>query len=83
MDEVEGVPLSNAEFVARLRRGAARDDAERAAYWRAASLERHAEVLVELLDLADAIVRSRGRRVEKPPLPAERCPWPSLRKQDG
>jgi hypothetical protein len=76
-------PARYADYVARLRRNAAEDDADRIAYWRDASPERHAEVLVELLDLADALVRSRGYPVEKPPLPAERCPWPSLREPRG
>lgn len=68
-----------AAYVTRLRRVAAEDDASRSAEWRDATPERHAEVLLELLDLTDTILRSRGRAAEKPPLPAERFPWPSLR----
>jgi hypothetical protein len=41
----------------------------RAREWRNASPEHHAKVLEQVLALADEIVRSRGRPVEKPPLP--------------
>ena len=70
------------DYVARLRAHAAEDDRERLEYWRNASPERHAEVLVELLNLADVILRSRGRPAEKPPLPEDGFPWPSMRRQE-
>ena len=70
------------EYVARLRAQATKDDAERLEYWRNASPERHAEVLVELLDLTDVILRSRGRPAEKPPLPEDKFPWPSMRPKE-
>ena len=66
-------------FVTRLRQGAADDEAERIERWRQAPPEEHARVLKELLDLTDAIIRSRGRPAEKPPLPDEPFPWPSMR----
>jgi hypothetical protein len=68
------------DYVARLRARAEADEAERLAYWRDAPPERHAEVLIELLDLTDALLRSRGRPAEKPPLPEDRFPWPSMRR---
>jgi hypothetical protein len=70
------------EWVEWLREGAAREERERREYWRHAPMEEHARVLKELLDLTDRVVRSRGRPVEKPPLPDEPFPWPSLRAGD-
>ena len=69
------------EWVQRLRANAAEDDRADVDYWRNASVEQHARVLVELLDLGEAITRSRGRPVEKPPLPSDKFPWPSMRRQ--
>jgi hypothetical protein len=67
-------------WVDRLRASAADDDRESIDYWRNASVEQHAKVLVELLDLGEAITRSRGRPADKPPLPPEKFPWPSMRR---
>ena len=69
------------EWVERLRANAAEDDLESVVYWRTASVEQHAKILVELLDLGEAITRSRGRPAEKPPLPPDTFPWPSMRRQ--
>ena len=70
------------EFVQRLRAGAEADERERIEYWRNAPVEEHARVLVELLNMTDRIISARGRPVEKPPLPEDRFPWPSLRARD-
>lgn len=53
----------------RIERTKARDAVEDALRWRHATLEERSETLVALLRLAEAIVRSRGFPVEKPPLP--------------
>ncbi|MBE7520503.1 MAG: hypothetical protein HS107_14795 [Thermoflexaceae bacterium] len=52
-----------------LRRAAEAESAEaRAAQWRDATPERHARVLADVIDLADAIQRSREQPFVKPPL---------------
>ena len=79
---VDGTALTQTyrSFVARLRARAIEADAERVAHWAKASPEEHAKALADLVELTDVIVRSRGRPIEKPPLPDERFPWPSLRR---
>lgn len=68
------------DYVRRLREGARRADQERIARWRNATPEEHNRVLMDLLDLQERIVRSRGRPVEKEPLPRDGFPWPSMRE---
>ena len=70
-------------WVERLRATAAEEAQESIDYWRAASPERHAEVLLDLLDMTDAILRSRGRPANRPPLPPDKFPWPSMRRDDN
>lgn len=57
------------------RRAAEAESAEaRAAEWRDATPERHARVLADVIDLADAIQRSREQPFVKPPLNYPRLP---------
>jgi hypothetical protein len=57
-------------FLANVRRAAeAESDIARAREWRNRTPEEHGRVLGELLDLADAIIKGRGRPGRKEPLP--------------
>jgi hypothetical protein len=59
----------NRRFVENMRRAAEAESAEaRAAEWRGATAERHARVLADVVDLADALQRSRPTPYIKPPL---------------
>lgn len=57
-------------FLENMRKAAEAESVEaRAREWRGASEERHAKTLADLLDLADAIIESRGIPPRKEPLP--------------
>lgn len=73
--DAEARRAANARLVANLRRAAEAESAERrAAEWRNASLERHAQVLIEVCGVAELINRSRPRPYVKPPLDYPRVP---------
>ncbi len=66
---------SHRRLVENLKRAAEAESAKaRAAEWRDASPERHARALADVIDLADAINRSRPEPFVKPPLNYPRLP---------
>ena len=73
--ELERRQAANRRLVENLKRAAEAESAEtRAAEWRNASPERHARALADVIDLADAINRSRSVPFVKPPLNYPRLP---------
>jgi len=73
--DLESQQAAHRRLVENLKRAAEAESAEtRAAEWRDASLERHARVLADVIDLADTINRSRPEPFVKPPLNYPRLP---------
>ena len=63
-----------------MRMAAEAESAEaRAAEWRGRSMEDHERVLLDVLNLSNAIERSKEHPSYRAPLPESRFPWRELR----
>lgn len=73
--DLESQQAAHRRLVENLKRAAEAESARaRAAEWRNAGPERHARALADVVDLADAINRSRPEPFVKPPLNYPRLP---------